>query len=146
MRDILGAVSLMAVAAPAHASDWRQTWIISGQSSGEAIHFIDASSIDRSGDHVDFSAQLIVQFVAAPYDVRRFSYQANCRTYVNRSAEIRARRRFPWPSDAEFGPAETAPAGSFRRQQIDMACGAAPLDPSRIANPYDYAQRRWGRR
>ena len=135
------AFALVTMPAAARASDWRVATGISETSAGRALGFIDAEAIHRTGDRVTFYAFLIYEPDRRGFDNAIVHFEADCVNLTFESTQVssyRGHRRVGNVGPSERGRAAPNSAGSGL---IEAACGAMPLDPKRILDPYDFTRR-----
>ena len=141
VRKFAIAIALLTMPAVARASDWRVATQVSETPAGRALGFIDAEATLRTGDRATFWALLIFRPGRRGFDNAIFHFAADCTNHSYESVRVftfRGVRSFGKQGPTERGRA--AP-GSAIFDLIETACGARPLDPNGILDPYAFTRR-----
>lgn len=140
MRFLLGAALALAVSAPAHAVSWR---LVGNNDEIPAIvAFVDADSVQRSGDTVSFVLIYYVEGETADSDIGvRQQRVAICSTT---NFQVSSERRWIGPTEQPEVAVDTkftvAGAGSIDESSINMVCGSQAYIGGPISDPDSYAK------
>lgn len=149
LRIFLGALLVAATSTAAQASDWRAATGASTTPAGRALGFIDAESMQRVGNRVEFFAFLIYEPGRPGFDNAIVHFLAKCTSYSFESTQMSSYRGHR--NVGSIRPAERGRAApnSTEFGLIDTACGGRPLDRTRVLDPYEMVRRNartiWGR-
>jgi hypothetical protein len=141
VRKVAMAFALATMPAAAWAADWRVASGVSETPAGRALGFIDAESIQRTGDRITFIAFLIYEPDRRGFDNVIVHFEGDCVNLTFESTQVssyRGHRRVGNVGPVERGRAAPNSAGFGL---IEAACGAMLLGPKRILDPYDFTRR-----
>lgn len=131
------ALIALAAATPAFAQDWRLS-ATSGEKPDRTVYLIDAASIVRHGDVVDFRTQSIFEQITASRDFDRSitKRHGTCSTMTSQIVEnsYYAKGEFQ-NTDSTPGNIVTHKEGTVMYDALSQACGTKALEDGTISDP-----------
>lgn len=136
-------VLLLAFSAPAGAADWRLVSTGDEPDLGRTMAFVDASSIERSGERLRMWFELRIERPPGTADGSRGRVTADCRERWFEVTEASYFLGNQWLKPAPTESRQPAEPGTNMGAVLDNVCASRFL--SGPVDPVSHSRRSWGR-